>query len=757
MEVGSSTMASESITILLAGGEPGLHARLSALLNKSRGPRCELICVGDIDLAERSMAVDEYDVCLVDEALGNDGGLDLIYRTLFIRPDSVLILLADYDDYARDVEVTRAGVAGYLVKNLLTPEHLERSIRYAIERKRIESSLLKTSSQHKLLAAAVENLSVGVLITDPSLPDNPLIFVNPAFTTITGYAAHEALGRNCRFLRHVDSDIKTMEQLRTSIVEARLFRGVLLNRRKDGSSFQNSLLVSPVFDIHGVLTNFVALAADVTARVDEQQQLVLASAIVEGSDHPILGKTLDGTITSWNPAAQLLYGYSAEEMIGNSITRLVPPDRPNEIDEILKRLANGETIKTYETVRKAKDGSLIDVSLTISPMRDASGNVIGASTIAYDIRQRKRADELIERHIRRIQGLRNIDMAITGSLDIRVTLNVVLDQVTTHLQVDSASVLLLNPHSHRLQYAMGRGFRTGIIQDTNLGMGEGLPGGVTTDPTVVHYPNLNDPGVPTTRKQLIAEEGFVCYFGVPLLAKGRVEGVLEIFHRSQLFPDSDWLHFLETLAGQAAIAIENAALFNDLQRSNIELHIAYDTTLEGWSKALDLRDKETEGHTLRVTEMTLRLARLLNIGDEEQVQMRRGALLHDIGKMGVPDSILLKPGPLTPEEWVIMKKHPIYAFELLSPIGFLHGALDIPYCHHEKWDGSGYPRGLKEKQIPMSARIFAVVDVWDALTSDRPYLRALPKDEVRDYIAINSGSHFDPTIVEWFLASDILD
>ncbi len=177
---------------------------------------------------------------------------------------------------------------------------------------------------------------------------------------------------------------------------------------------------------------------------------------------------------------------------------------------------------------------------------------------------------------------------------------------------------------------------------------------------------------------------------------------------------------------------------------------AYDTTIEGWSHALDLRDKETEGHTQRVTEMALKLARAAGITETELVHVRRGALLHDIGKMGVPDHILLKPDKLTDEEWVAMRKHPTFAFELLSPIAYLRPALDIPHCHHEKWDGSGYPRGLKGEQIPLAARLFAIIDVWDALRSDRPYRQGWSKEKVIEHIKSLSGTHFDPKAVELF-------
>ena len=242
------------------------------------------------------------------------------------------------------------------------------------------------------------------------------------------------------------------------------------------------------------------------------------------------------------------------------------------------------------------------------------------------------------------------------------------------------------------------------------------------------------------------------YFAAPLIAKDQVRGVLEVFHRARLTPDAEWLDFLEALAGQAAIAIDNTTLLSDLQHSNAELALAYDATIEGWSHALDLRDKETEGHTLRVTEMALAFARRLGrFGEAELVHLRRGALLHDIGKMGVPDSILLKPGPLTEAEWGVMRRHPVLALEMLRPIEYLRPALDIPYAHHEKWDGSGYPVGLMGEQIPLAARLFAIIDIWDALRSDRPYRSAWPEAKVRAHLAGLAGSHLDPELVPMFL------
>ncbi len=356
-----------------------------------------------------------------------------------------------------------------------------------------------------------------------------------------------------------------------------------------------------------------------------------------------------------------------------------------------------------------------------------------------------------ERRLDHVQALRRIDTAITASLDLRVTLNIFLDEVLRQLHVDAAAVLLFNAPTQTLAYAAGRGFRTSGIERARPRLGEGYPGRAALERRTVAVPNLTKTTGDLSRALLLAEETFQAYYGAPLIAKGQVQGVLEVFHRAPLDPDEEWLEFLEALAGQAAIAIDNITLFDDLQRSNTQLVVAYDATIEGWSRALDLRDKETEGHTQRVTETTLRLAQAMGVSEQTLVHVRRGALLHDIGKMGVPDGILLKPGPLTEEEWVLMRKHPGYAYEMLSPISFLSPALDIPYCHHEKWDGTGYPRGLKAEQIPLAARLFAVVDVWDALRSDRPYRLGWPEAKVREHIRSLAGAHFDPQAVDIFL------
>ncbi|NPV75502.1 MAG: PAS domain S-box protein [Anaerolineae bacterium] len=357
----------------------------------------------------------------------------------------------------------------------------------------------------------------------------------------------------------------------------------------------------------------------------------------------------------------------------------------------------------------------------------------------------------LQRRLDHISALRLIDRTIASNLDLKIGLHVLLDQVVTQLNVDSAAILLINPRTQYIEFGDGRGFRTELVKKTYLSIGEGLTGRAVLERNILFIPDLRNAADKFTRKEMRLQEDFVSYCAAPLMIKGEVKGVLELFTRAPLTPTAEWLEFLENLAGQAAIMIDNSELYSRLQQSNLELRLAYSRTLEGWVRALDLRDEETEGHTQRVTEMTLRLAISMGMPDDRLVHIQRGALLHDIGKMAVPDSILRKPGKLTKKEWEIMRRHPLVAYELLRPIAFLQESLDIPYCHHERWDGSGYPRGLKGEEIPLAARIFSVVDVWDALSFNRPYRTAWSEDKARDYISANSGKLFDAKVVEAFL------
>jgi PAS domain S-box-containing protein/putative nucleotidyltransferase with HDIG domain len=362
-----------------------------------------------------------------------------------------------------------------------------------------------------------------------------------------------------------------------------------------------------------------------------------------------------------------------------------------------------------------------------------------------------------QNRLKRLIALRAIDTAITSGMNLNSTLDVLLDKVNDLLHPDAVDVQLLNTNTKTLDFGYGRGFNIDPIDSRGIKMEGGLAGRVVASGQVLYVPDLSKTDLPPQAAELYQKEGFTSYTAAPLVSKEQVIGVLELFHRSFLNPDQEWLDFLQTLAGQTAIAIDKATLLFNLQASNLELTLAYDTTLEGWSHALELRDRETEGHSRRVTKLTEQLSKAMGLPESEIVHIRRGALLHDIGKLGTPDNILLKPGLLTQDERKIMQRHPTFAYEMLLPINFLRSSLDIPYGHHEKWDGTGYPLGLKNEEIPLSARIFAIVDVFDSLQNDRPYRTAWPLDQIKDYLLEQSGKHFDPKVVEAFMKLDIWD
>ena len=455
--------------------------------------------------------------------------------------------------------------------------------------------------------------------------------------------------------------------------------------------------------------------------------------------------SFDGYFAQLNPAWHKTLGWTDAELSAQPLLHFVHSDDREATARALARLAQDKQALSFENRFHCHDGSYRWLAWNAYPLEQ--DQLIFA--VARDDTARRHAKDEIERQLQRLAALRQIDQAIASTFNLRLILDVLVEQAAMQLRVDGASILLYNAANLSLEQAAGYGLHTPAQRKRGL-LSEGLAGQAARERRIIHVPNLLA-GSDRLARALQAEgETAVAYYGVPLTAKGEIKGVLEIYQRGALDTAPEWLEFLQALAGEAAIAVDNVQLFEDLQRSNLDLAVAYDATIEGWSRALELRDKETEGHSARVTELTVRLARASGVREDAILQLRRGALLHDIGKMGVPDHILLKAGPLSEDEWAIMRQHPAFAFEMLSPIQYLRPALEIPYCHHEKWDGSGYPRGLAGANIPLAARIFAVVDVWDALCSDRPYRPAWSAGRVRDYIQAQAGQHFDPRAVAAF-------
>jgi HD-GYP domain-containing protein (c-di-GMP phosphodiesterase class II)/PAS domain-containing protein len=357
-----------------------------------------------------------------------------------------------------------------------------------------------------------------------------------------------------------------------------------------------------------------------------------------------------------------------------------------------------------------------------------------------------------EKALDREKQLNEITRSISRVLDLDATIPLFL-QLASHLvEADGSALALLSDDGEALLFRDSY-FHPVVIGDPILPKGQGVSWIVVESGQSILIPHYADhpAAIPAW-----VEARLQTLIVAPVIAAQKVLGVL-VLYRTQdnhAFNPRD-LELAEAISRQAGLAIRNMQLFTKVQLTSQELAEAYDAIIAGWAKALELRDKETRGHSDRVTHMAVDLAKQMGFTEDALVDFRRGVFLHDIGKMGIPDSILLKPGPLTSDEWIIMRKHPDYAYQLLSGIAYLRPALDIPYCHHEKWDGSGYPRGLKGEAIPLGARIFAVVDVWDALTSERPYRPAWSEEETWEYLRQKAGADFDPRVVKAFLEMTI--
>jgi PAS domain S-box-containing protein len=621
--------------------------------------------------------------------------------------------------------------------------------------------------------------------------DGRILSWNHGAVDIFGFQTDEAVGTRLDELLLPPGELREEQEALRRTLESgsSVYEGV--RTRKDGSLLYVDVTQKLIRDEQGNPQFVVVSKKDITrlkvlrdARVVENRFRNLLDSLPDA----IVVVNNTGSIVLMNSQAVRLFGYARESIVSAPVETLLPTRYREGHVRTRTRYFTQPRIRPMgaglELYGRHKDGREFPIEISLSPLeteegvlaiaaiRDISARVAQEQELhrknrelEAEIEERNRVEaalreseqalessaRLVERQLQQLMALRAIDIAICSNIDLSITLNLVLDRVTSLLEVDAARILVLNGKSQPSYRAVDRGFQVPGSLVSLAQADAGLAARVIATPVRIVVPDLRADGESHLSPDVIDAEKFVSYAFVPLNVKGKTEGALAVFTRRPLEATPEWIELLDTLAGQTAIAIDNATLFEGLQQSNKELTLAYDATLEGWIKAVDLRDKETEGHTQRVAELTMRLAKSMGIGEAEMVHIRRGALLHDIGKLGIPDSVLLKPGKLTRNEWEIMRRHTLYAYDWLSPIAFLRPALDIPYCHHEKWDGSGYPRGLKGEQIPLVARLFAVVDVWDALTSDRPYRPAWTVERVREHLQFLAGVHFDPHVVDVFL------
>ena len=643
-----------------------------------------------------------------------------------------------------------AGRGKFIYNEAGEPIRMYGAVLDRTEYKRAEEALRESEQKFsKIFYASPVPVSIN------RVSDGRYVDVNESFLKRMGYQREEVIGRSALEL-NAWAEPGQRPNMFQILNEQGSLRDFEARFRTKSGEMGTALLFREIIELAGE-KYFIGTTLDITDRKRAEAALAASEtelrALFASMDDVVLVIDRDGAYRQIAPTNPNLLYKPPEELLGRTLQDVFSAEQSETFISTIRQVVDTQQTAHIEYQLTINERE-VWFETSISPL-----DMDSTLWVARDITDRKQAEMEItrllgesQRRLKQVEALHSIDLAISTSMDLSMILNILLEHVESLLGVDAADILLFNPDLQRFTFSAGRGFHTDSIERASVRLGASFAGRAALERKRVLISGELAVHADRNFSKMYRREGFFAYAGMPLIAKGQIKGVLEAYHRSPHKPEPEWLNLLETFAGQAAIAIDNAQLFDGLQHSNIELAQAYDATIAGWSRAMDLRDKETEGHTQRVTDLTLKLARAMNVNESQLTHIRRGALLHDMGKMGVPDHILLKNDQLTDEEWEKMRKHPEFAYEMLSSIRYIQPALDIPYCHHEKWDGTGYPRGLKGEEIPLAARIFAIVDVWDALINDRPYRLAWTEKQVLEYIQDQSGKYFDPQVVKAFLS-----
>ena len=652
--------------------------------------------------------------------------------------------------------------------NMLKDPHINGIIanyRDVTERKNAEQALKESQSR---LEAVVSTALNGIITIDAN---HCIVLFNPSAERIFGYSVNEVLGKPLDMLipnRYHNSHASHVNNYGISGTSSRK-KGLLdslYGQRANGEEFPMEAFISRS-TVNGQ-NFFTVIFQDITERRLAEDALKASEkkfrALAENIPSVVYQCRNDSKYTFMylNDSIEQLTGYPKSDFLDGTLS-FVDLYHPEDYKSIPFPNPLGVAINqkpfhiTYRI--KHKFGNWVWVDEWGTGVLDAYGNVQYIEGVMIDITERKRSEEDLRRHAMELETLAVATSALRTSQNVTDMIPILARQALRAVNGTYASIFLLEPETgefvSRGWYAADNPFIASQPYEARLRhqLNTGITGRVAmTGEIYVTEDVQNDPVIlilDGEQERLKDVHGSV---SLPLRAQEKIIGVMHVWSTEyRIFTDTE-IRLLIALAETASNAIHRAILFEKTQEHAEELALAYDNTLAGWARALELRDELTEGHTRRVTELTLKLARALKIPENEIVHIRRGALLHDIGKMGIPDSILHKPGPFTAQERNIMQQHTQYARDMLASISFLQPAIDIPYCHHEHWDGAGYPRGLKGEEIPLAARIFSIIDVWDALTSDRPYRQAWSKEKTCEYILERSGKQFDPKIVEAFFS-----
>ena len=745
--------------VLIVEDEEGLAIHLQFLLRRMGyeplGPaetgECAIQMAGEF----------QPDVILMDVYLaGIMTGIEAA-QAIHARWDLPVIYLtavAD-DDTLRDAQAS--SPYAYLIKPAQERD-LHAAIELALYKHQLDVRLRESEERYRLLFETMINgfALQEILLDEQGQPvDGRILAVNPAFEQVTGLQPGGVVGK------------RLSEVLPVGVA---FFVDIFRRLLREGPRIQfegYSPDLGRFFEVSAYAPKagqVAVILADITERVLSQEAVQESETrfrqLAEGVSEVFwLSDRHEGRLLYVSPACERVFGVPSQALYqhSNLFYDCIHPEDRGRVQMAMSALHERMTVFNEEYRVLRPDGSQRWVWARSFPVQTADGEVVRFSGIAEDMTERKQAEQEImegyrrtEQHLRRLMILRNIDQAIVTHTDFNTMAEVVLNHIVEMNEIDAA--LLFMPadpdlsFQETLRLAALAGLARELLDAISLNWLRQVATRVfhSIQPLYgCHCEEQSDLGA----QMLKSKSGFSSGSMLPLEAKGQVRGVLVLLRRCTNGLDADLNNFMQSLALQTAIALDNIEMTQGLRRSHEKLSHAYEATIRGWAQALELRDKETRGHSERVVRLASRLARELGMSEQELTHFLRGVLLHDIGKMAIPDSILLKPGPLSADEWVLMRLHPVYAYDMLSQIDYLKPALDVPYYHHERWDGSGYPVGLKGEAIPWPARIFTVVDAWDALTSGRPYRPAWSRQDALQYLNEQSGRQFDPQVMRVFL------
>ncbi|WP_165252035.1 PAS domain S-box protein [Paludisphaera soli] len=613
--------------------------------------------------------------------------------------------------------------------------------------------------RESILQGFFNSAPMGMYILELLDDDLRMLSVNPSGVAHFGIPEEAIRGR---LLSELGYDRQTIDlwigRYRASLRDGRPARYEYADESPSGPVWFSGTL-APIPGPPAARPRFCFIAEDVTGRKRAERELEAlnrdSQAIMDTIPDVLYVLDRDGRVVRWNRSLERAIGWTAEEVRGRPALDFFPTDQHASVASAIRMDDSDSGRRIIEACAWNHDGTTTPYQFVSASLRDDEGRVVGLAGIGRNMTERNALEAALRAQAEAVETINRVGRSLSAELDLETLVRSISD----------ASVLLSGASCGAfVPVGLGDHHPSLVADSAPPPFGHPCPSlrrcAELLGPTMRNSETVRlDDLAADERFRTLAEplsaadpQGLVSLLAVPVKARsGEVLGGLILGHERRGAFDERAELLVSGLAAQAAVALDNARLVEDLQRSRAEIEAAYDETIAGWARALDLRDQETEGHSRRVADLTVRLAEAMGMSDDELVHVRRGALLHDIGKMGIPDGVLLKPGPLDDAEWEVMRRHPTYAYEMLRPIAFLAPALDIPYGHHERWDGTGYPRGLRKRQIPLAARIFAAVDIYDALIYDRPYRKAWRPERAIAYIRSLAGTHLDPGVVSTFL------